>query len=289
MSLPDVVPAPRGMARQEQRRTLAKADRRTTKARRADGDAARFTNRQRATLRTSADRQLNAARPIDSTADSLSTRVSGRRAQVSTLEGPRQRDSPSTAHRAMRTRGTSPFPVPSRATATSGPSQRQTGIVRATRGRRRGQRRADAFTRSTIVRPALQRRRTPRLESAATQITAANRPPPPSRPRSPFSSAILARLRHVHCHSSRRGLSADASLGQRGPDGRGASPGPKRVRHVFRRGQGFSRPRSPFLFIALTRRAHSSRDFTAGLARRSSGERRGRSTLSARARGWLSS
>lgn len=181
------------------------------------------------------------------------------------------------------------FPVPSRATATSGPSQRQTGIVRATRGRRRGQRRADAFTHATIVRPALQRRRTPRLESAATQITAASRPPPPSRPRSPFSSAILARLRHVHCHSSRRGLSADASLGQRGPDGRGASPGPKRVRHVFRRGQGFSRPRSPFLFIALTRRAHSSRDFTAGLARRSSGERRGRSTLSARARGWLSS
>lgn len=193
------------------------------------------------------------------------------------------------AHRAMRTRGTSPFPMPSRATATSGPSQRQTGIVRATRGRRRGQRRADAFTHATIVRPALQRRRTPRLESAATQITAASRPPPPSRPRSPFSSAILARLRHVHCHSSRRGLSADASLGQRGPDGRGASPGPKRVRHVFRRGQGFSRPRSPFLFIALTRRAHSSRDFTAGLARRSSGERRGRSTLSARARGWLSS
>lgn len=128
---------------------------------------------------------------------------------------------------------------------------------------------------------------TPRI--GLPQITAANRPPPPSRPRSPFSSAILACLRHVHCHSARRGLSADASLGQRGPDGRGASPGPKRVRHVFRRGQGFSRPRSPFLFIALTRRAHSSRDFTAGLARRSSGERRGRSTLSARARGWLSS
>lgn len=244
-------------------------------------DSGRRFGRARTDRPTPRDRST--ARPT------VSRRGCQANARAETLARPRQRDRPSTAPRTTRTRGTSPFPVPSRATATSGPSQRQTGIVRATRGRRRGQRRADAFTHATIVRPARQQRQTTRRESAATQITAANRPPPPSRPRSPFSSAILARLRHVHCHSARRGLSADASQGQRGPDGRGASPGPKRVRHVFRRGQGFSRPRSPFLFIALTRRAHSSRDFTAGLARRSSGERRGRSTLSARARGWLSS
>ena len=277
MSLPDVVPAPRGMARQEQRRTLAKADRRTTKARRADGDAARFTNRQRATLRTSADRQLNAARPIDSTADSLSTRVSGRRAQVSTLEGPRQRDRPSTAHRAMRTRGTSPFPVPSRATATSGPSQRQTGIVRATRGRRRGQRRTDAFTHATIVRPALQRRRTPRLESASP------RSPPQTVPHRqvalvrrshpPFSLAFdtfMAIRRGAGCQRTLPWASADQTGEARHRDrsafdtlsnaGKGSAA---LVRHFCS-----SRSRAE-----LTRRGTSPPDWPAGAAARGAGAR----------------